>query len=679
MSIEDTEDELKKVINEHLSKIVFRGRQKFGGELPPLKGAVLDELRFSVEKKVLEHIEININNSIDNNLSDLSKTIRHDSRWDDRLGTASSIVSKLLIAGCKTIPVIGGFAGLIGKILNNPTQGLWEVFRCQYGDGSTGKGGFNLSSEIFDGKNGVWSPLTYSPDSGDNNHGLKGMNLGNGNSTLFNQDQEMRFQQMEAEMAAAITKDVDDILKNKLGITSGSSTISLDQKKRLVSSCYKAECLIALYCEYKKKPHYYFFRVLSGVTACNLSAKDGVRDIFDGGYINSAGEIYTADELKEKERDIKIYARSGIGGSPLLKLLQDKEISIKNSYKNTPAFNLKCGNNTPLLTKRIFSQAILTKAKYLAYKGVLIPESFKVRKTALSSIVEKNINCIPAEKINLNDNQIGLKVAVCLACCEELIVNYLGTPTISMLPPTRGYFSLVKYVLFDCAVTAATLMEKDDQSAQISWRNWFAHYLFESPEFSVYYNRCKQKLGDNIQWQTPGIMADGLTMFMNETSSNNPILIEGGLFSNMGSGTQNVAEKINQLLNHENIILTFNSKTKGDNALRMSYYISKNFTKPAKIRKIIDSEFGKFKGLSSVLEDEDLKKDSPEFYVKSFHETWTRYKNMYDVIKAPRQGDLRLIDKEVIFMFEAIHEVLKKIAGHTGMRKKFKENFELNE
>lgn len=621
------------------------------GGLDNVSPAQAKQVNAAFQQYAIEAFYQDLNKKAKVEATHLAKVVRAVNRHDAHVAQVTSFMTELLISGIKTIPAIGGFAGLVHKMINNPLSGTWQVVRCGFGNERFGTDGFNL---FGDAKNNVWSPLTYNTSNPDGAYGLSGMNLSTGNATLFQSDQRKRFEQFESELANLISPVISD----KLGIKNihgafKKTPIELKQQPHFNAGDYTTDASVRVYLAYQRRPKYFFFRALSSIILVDINDHDGIKDILSGSFLNDEGIIVDRDELKKRVSTLgKTYISKH---SPVYHILYKSSDTIQAVYKQCLAekgrlqISDKQAINSIITPVRL-SETLLVKVKYLSYWEPLVGHRFfsSALDTLVKSMIEKHYRF----SMSLTMSNIGQRLAICLAFCEELLLSYLGTTKMSLLPPTALYLDAVSYVIDDCAASAADLMHKNNNTERQKWRDWFYLFLLKLPEVNVFFDRCQQQGLLNQHKTFSGKQVVGLSPLVNPNLLGvefSPYPRKTLTFDGIGQHESEIKQYLAP------IVVPASDKLK-----RPSW--EKYAAAHDRVYKPIEID-----GKSSIplWEDIVLSVDKKEHYIESVQNPWARYKTFYDLIQY--SGEINL--DELKLLIKGQHEVIKAILCHTGMRK----------
>ncbi len=431
---------------------------------------------------------------------------RHDQRRIFRGTTISNAVYSISIAWLKTIPIVGGYIGLLNKVLLNPGGGAWEVLRSKYGANGAA---WNLWG---DNANEVSSPLTVD--------GAAGYNLATGSPTLFQEDNRLKRDQAEAEMMGMLR-----IRGIREWMSGASTAVARQAASQLQGLEYRS--LSLLEAAYQRYPAWVNLHAMAAASMADIGSHDGVRDLNAGTVVNEAtGELYGKDSLAELKSK-KTFMSKHTFGSNLYKLL--KHFSSSRERDRVEA-ELHIPKPTLQAVQRI-------KAKYVAYWYELTQSSVwstlgtyvcqylrrlgtgYVRDTGVSSEAEdryqrtlgRSPNLLADDEGTFRGN-VGGRFIGAMGFIHELIAAYFGSGRICSLPATPLYAKQVAYCLEDCALVGASYMTRDTSHDKWdSWLTWFRSALAQMPEVVAF----KQMYAENEFHAVSlrGIVVPGLSEF----------------------------------------------------------------------------------------------------------------------------------------------------------------------
>ncbi len=425
---------------------------------------------------VFQAVDAYISGELRKATNELSAVLRSDQRRTVRLGKIATVAYNITISLLKTIPFVGGYVGLINKVLMNPLGGAYEVLRAEYGGGygDGAPGGWT----VFGGaSNSVMSPLTVDPDKSD--LGLGGLNLGNGGApTLFQTNQRYKFEQAEIEIANQLPRigSVTDLFQNK-------SSPQASQAKLAISEL-NAEALSRLHAVYKEDPLWFKLHAIGAAVVADVSGRDGVRDLNADLFNRDDQNWMSASEISSRIQQNLMHSS-----------MDSNMVEAISVFKRKPPSNLD--ERSRVLTNLQYRRAEIVKAKYVAYREDLTKESI------FSTITGKYIRGICkrfgynlpgpsdwAARVMNNDlgqetRNFASKFISAWGLIHELIAAYFGSGRISALPLTMSNLKAAYYALQDCAASAAAFIAKDGGRSDL-WYDWFSGTLAQLPDWRVF-------------------------------------------------------------------------------------------------------------------------------------------------------------------------------------------------
>ncbi len=396
----------------------------------------------------------------------LSVAMRNDARHISHMSQGATLIYSVAISWLKTIPLVGGYVGLLNKIVMNPGGGAWEVSRSAYGPNGSA---WNLWG---DNANGVSSSLTLDASQGANEgFGLQGYNLATGSPTLFQQNQRMKLEQAESEMMGKLKiPGINDLFNKRSTPAAGEATIYLQN--------LEAESLWQLKNEYDQCPAWYDLHALGAAQIADLSKRDGIRDLEMGNVLNEDGSLIYGDAVKKLDNVFMSTSSIPFSKSNFCKVLEHFRPSTLNNSASDQ------------LGISIFSlqKVQQVKAKYVAYWDSLTKESIWSRelKNHIEPILKK-VHPIPAEALPKSTSSFSAKIISAMGFIHELLAAYFGSGRISSLPPTELYCKQATYALADCAASAASYMSRKEKKVNL-WYDWFKSALIKMPEYCALLN-----------------------------------------------------------------------------------------------------------------------------------------------------------------------------------------------
>ena len=446
---------------------------------------------------------------------DLEIQFRHDQRRIYWGTTISKAVYSLSIAWLKTIPVVGGYIGLLNKVLMNPGGGAWEVMRSSYGEGGSA---WNLWGEDA---NGVSSPLTLSPTK-DGGYSTDGYNLATGSPTLFQTDNRLKREQAESEMMTML-----NIPGIKDWMSGSSSAVAREAAADLQGIEYRA--LLLLEAAYKKYPAWVNLHAMAAASMADIGAHDGIRDLNAGTVTNSTtGDLYGKSSLQALKSQ-KTFMAKHTFGSNLYKLLTHFESS---TGRDKVEKDLQFPKTTLQAVQRI-------KAKYIAYWYQLTQSSMwsslssyvckylkgvgngYVRDTGVGHEAEeryqRSLGRSPnllAEDEGAFRGNVGGRLIGAMGFIHEIIAAYFGSGRICSLPATPLYAKQIAYCMEDCALIGASYMTRDTTHEKwASWLSFFRSALAQMPELVAFKQLYAEKQPHSPALSLSGIVVPGASEF----------------------------------------------------------------------------------------------------------------------------------------------------------------------
>ncbi|WP_299494631.1 hypothetical protein [uncultured Shewanella sp.] len=591
-----------------------------------------------------------LNRQIEEEALHLGHMVRWDERFDQKCATVAKFSAAIVLAGLKSVPFVGGYAGLLQKIIRDPLNGTYEVLRSGHGDAKGtvfSGGGFSL---FGDHSNGVSSALTVD--------GAKGYNLSTGNPTLFQDDDRMKLERMELEWVSCASKE----LKGKFDALTNKSKYRMNKDivKKLAFEVdqHEEKVIHKLRFIYINEVNAAKLKVLAGISIADISQKDGIRDLESGLFTDKQGELISLADINKLGVNASSYMTKN---SRMWKTLHNLRTNINNFQDQNYSKLLKgtsitSGETFELLNSITRSRVHLTKAKYVAYKDELIGSNSIVFDNRVDLHVKGLIDSLPYKSIKKYDNKKRAnKLAVALSLIHELISAYFGSTRICSLPPTLNMLKVVSYCLSDCAASAAYFMTDERKveagSKLINWRDWFWAYLSNMPETKVFRENCREnELFRQFQTTDFPEYVIGLVMFNKLDLSVLP------------NSEQSYHQLRSKKLETINMSREFNHrfdkviKTTKKNLPALGGHTSKTKEEKATAARL-------FLGLTPEQKEQKYASKA-DFYDDSVFLPWLDYKATYDIMQNKRE-----LSNDLLQYHKKTHEVLKLLLIKSGLRK----------
>ncbi len=390
--------------------------------------------------------------------------------------------------------MVGGYFGLLNKILKNPAGGFWEVTRSSYGSGNVTEGtGWNL----FGGSaNSVSSPLTLSYQKDDPNtacdesvqldvdqSGAKGFNFASGAPTGFQGNQRLKMEQAEAElMSMARIAGIDAVLAQGKQASVGNAQLRQELEK------WETGQLKSLSEAYESAPHWYLWHALGAASTVDVSNRDGEKDLeygtSDKRDEDQAFMLRYGDEIDAIYKEENTYSNSS---SMIAKYLKAFKPNIAN--RSSILKELMPEDEQQAKRNSWFITADKVKLQYIAYRASLVSES-SFETDAGKWISAKLSGDASIERLRELTPNFMSTFLNAWGLIHKLIAAYFGSGRLSSLPNTIAYCKQATWVLDDCALSAGAYMisrvdESDRDRAQnlFEWYNWFHGQLMLYPGF----------------------------------------------------------------------------------------------------------------------------------------------------------------------------------------------------
>ncbi len=500
-----------------------------------------DEVAFAAEriKQIQKTIDFNLNTAV----SEVSALVTSNARRSAKVATGLKLAYAISISWLKTIPVGGGYIGLINKILQNPLGGGYEVFRSQYGGGfgDGPPGGFGIFGSA---SNGVMSPLTYGAPDENGITGLEGYNLATAAPTLFQQNQRIKFEQAEAEMQALLSCPG---IGSLWGVQGGSSVDADAQKQILAGLSHEAAERVNK--AYETNPQWFFYHALASLQTGNVNSRNGARDLKSGVFDNADGTAWVNQKTMDgiikssfahMSKNSEMYSvlsnfqRNTVKREKILSLLQSKVEVDGDSTDNTSQFVIKG------LTEAQMRAVEIAKAKYVAYRPVMTEDALfaNIASNGIKTKI-KSLNGDSELSKTLDTPNFTPTFAAAWSLIHAIITAYFGSMRISGLPLGADTLKEIIYALVDASESAAAFISDETLLAKLHltkaqmkerWFNWFLSQMMTCPDVVAYltmYKRSYDAQGEHKQLlsidEVKGIMKDcpilGLSEFNSHTGT----------------------------------------------------------------------------------------------------------------------------------------------------------------
>ncbi len=431
-------------------------------------------------------IEQAINENLGKAVYEVNSIFHADQRFNEKMSAILKAGYEIITATMKAIPIGGGYVGLIKKVLKNPLIGGHEVLRSTYGGGWEDNDGAAGGWSIFgSAANGVSSPLTLGG-------GVKGYNLATGNPTLFQQDQRMKYEQMELEMMNAIgvaanIPGIDQLFKGQANAPHAATALrEMSKMRREVAEIVNVE--------YAQNPRWFFIDALAGVSIADVACKDGMQDLASGVLDSDDGLSWDVTRMQALiRRDaVKMTGRSRMHGV------------IKGYKKNIGFLDSTIKGYGLTISSSQLRRMEVVKAKYVAYRKELTTDS--LFSTVAADDIKRRLNAENSAFFHVPSDESEFAPRLCssLSLVVELFIAAFGSSRVSQLPPSKDSVREVLWVLADAAECGGAFMSNGNKNKAL-WVKWFYELFINHPDtralFLQYDKVARESIGNGNRTQ----------------------------------------------------------------------------------------------------------------------------------------------------------------------------------